>query len=157
MDNGITTLILGSFPGQESLRQEKYYAHPQNQFWRLMSAILREPLPDMAYDARLAALLRHRIGLWDVIATCRRPGSLDSDIRDEAHNDFAFLKHQCPQLRRVCFNGLKAARLANVFESQGYRCTKLPSSSPAFTLAFADKLACWKTLLGSDVEALRRP
>lgn len=129
------------------MRAAEYYAHPQNQFWRLLGALLREPLVEMDYDSRLKTLLRYRIGVWDVIATCRRHGSLDSDIRDEQGNDFDFLHNDCPQLRRIGFNGLKAGRLAGIFDALGYETLQLPSSSPAYTLAFAEKLSRWQALL----------
>lgn len=101
----------------------------------------------MHYPQRLETLLRHRIGLWDVIASCRRPGSLDADIRDEQRNDFSFLQRDCPELTRVCFNGQKAARLARLFASLGYETILLPSSSPAFTLSYAEKLQRWQDSL----------
>lgn len=129
------------------MRAAEYYAHPQNQFWRLLGTLLREPLAEMDYAKRLKTLLRHRIGLWDVIATCRRPGSLDSDIRDEQGNDFDFLHDDCPQLRRIGFNGLKAGRLVRMFDALGYETVLLPSSSPAYTLPFAKKLTYWQALL----------
>lgn len=133
------------------MRQAQYYAHPQNQFWRLLGAILNKPLRELSYAERLETLLRRRIGLWDVIAHCHRPGSLDSNIRDAQHNDFAFLARDCPQLRQVCFNGQKAARLSRVFESLGYATVVLPSSSPAFTLPFDAKLARWQALVAVTV------
>lgn len=129
------------------MRAAEYYAHPQNQFWRLLGTLLQEPLVEMDYANRLKKILRYRIGLWDVIATCRRPGSLDSDIREEQSNDFDFLHDDCPQLRRIGFNGLKAGRLATMFNALGYETVLLPSSSPAYTLPFAEKLSRWQALL----------
>ena len=111
-----------------------------------MEAVIDVPLTGIDYDARLETLLRHRVGLWDVIATCRRPGSLDSNIRDEQRNDFTFLRKQCPHLGRVGFNGLKAARLESAFSQQGYQTLVLPSSSPAYTLPFPEKLVRWQRL-----------
>src|SRR5258706_11127229 len=89
VDAGIETLILGSFPSVASLGKAQYYGHPQNHFWRLIGAVIAEPLPGMDYDRRLKTLLRHRIGLWDIIGTCDREGSLDSAIRTPRHNDFS--------------------------------------------------------------------
>lgn len=140
-------MILGSFPGQASLREAQYYAHPQNQFWRLLGAILDEPLSTLAYDARLNTLLAHRIGLWDVIASCQRAGSLDAAIRDEQRNDFSWLTSACPKLERICFNGLTAARLERPLAALGYATHVLPSSSPAYTLKFEAKLARWRAAL----------
>lgn len=129
------------------MRAAQYYAHPQNQFWRLLSTLLQEPLVEMDYASRLKRLLRCRIGLWDVIATCERRGSLDSNIRDEQGNRFDFLHDDCPQLRRIGFNGLKAGRLAAMFDALGYETVLLPSSSPAHTMPFAEKLSRWQALL----------
>ena len=80
-DGHCRTLILGSFPSERSLARAQYYAHPQNQFWRLVGNVIDVALQDMKYDDRLAALLAHHIGLWDVIGACERKGSLDGNIR----------------------------------------------------------------------------
>src|SRR5664279_3753898 len=80
-------LILGSFPGEASLAAQQYYAHPRNHFWPLLGTIVRESLEAMPYRRRLAALRRHRIGLWDVIVACERRGSLDGDIRNAEHGE----------------------------------------------------------------------
>jgi hypothetical protein len=77
------------FPGVASLVKAQYYGHPQNHFWRLVGAVIEEPLAEMDYEARKRTLLKHHIGLWDVIDACRREGSLDSNIRDPRHNDFS--------------------------------------------------------------------
>ncbi len=142
------TLILGSFPGAASLQAEQYYAHPRNHFWRLLSAVLTEDLVSLPYAERLARLLARHIGLWDVIAACAREGSLDSAIRHAQVNDFAHLKHQCPQLRQVCFNGKTAGQAEPLFAQAGFATLVLPSSSPANAQwSFADKLAAWRGIL----------
>jgi hypoxanthine-DNA glycosylase len=143
------TLILGSLPGAASLAASQYYGHPRNGFWKLLSEITGEDLVAMAYEDRLQALLAHRIGLWDVVAAARRKGSLDSDLRDIVHNDLADLLAQLPQLQTIAFNGGAAERIGR--KSLGglagkYRILALPSSSPAFTLAYAEKLARWRDL-----------
>src|SRR3990172_783181 len=89
VDAGIETLILGSFPSRASLGKAQYYGHPQNHFWRLVGAVIDGPLPEMEYERRLCTLLKHRIGLWDIIGACKREGSLDSAIRNPPHNDFS--------------------------------------------------------------------
>ncbi len=146
IDRNIETLILGSFPGQASLNAAQYYAHRHNQFWRLMSAVLDCDLAALPYRRRLRALLEHRIGLWDIIAQCKRSGSLDSAIRNARHNDFVFLKRRAPSLKKVCFNGKTAARCVPQFAGQGYATLLLPSSSPAFTVSFETKLAVWRRI-----------
>ena len=82
VDSACTKLILGSMPGVKSLEQAQYYAHPQNAFWRIMAKLFGAPYPLASYDDKLNLLLSHHIALWDVISTCARDGSLDSDIRN---------------------------------------------------------------------------
>src|ERR1700761_4925483 len=87
-DERTHTLILGSFPGVASLEATQYYAHPRNQFWRLVGAAIDEPLHELAYEDLLIRLTKHGIGLWDVLAACEREGSLDRAIRHASPNDF---------------------------------------------------------------------
>jgi TDG/mug DNA glycosylase family protein len=144
LDPTIRTLILGSFPGAASLQAQRYYAHPRNQFWALLGAVLGEALTDLRYEARLERMLAHHIGLWDALAACEREGSLDAAIRRPQPNDHLLLKDLCPQLRRVCFNGKAAGRYAPIYAGAGYDVLVLPSSSPANAqLSFAAKLALW--------------
>jgi len=148
VDADVEILLLGSFPSVASLGKRQYYAHPHNQFWRLMGAVIEEPLPEMDYKQRLKTLLRHRIGLWDVIGACQRPGSLDSSIRDPRHNDFARVTRVAKKLRRVCFNGRTAGRFGPLFAEWGYQTLILPSSSPAHAaLRFEQKLKQWRKIL----------
>ena len=148
LDRRTRTLILGSFPGEASLAAQQYYAHPRNQFWRLLSAVLHEDLVNLTYDERLQRLLSHRIGLWDVIAACERQGSLDTAIRNAQANDFAVLKQQCPELVRICFNGKTSGRFEPQFAAAGFTTHVLPSSSPANAqLSFAQKLAQWQNII----------
>jgi hypoxanthine-DNA glycosylase len=140
-------LILGSFPGARSLAAQQYYAHPRNQFWKLVGALVEEDLYNLPYDERLARLLAHRFGLWDVLAACEREGSLDSAIRKPAANDFERLRHLCPELQTVGFNGQASGKFAPQFEQAGYRSVVLPSSSPAhMAMSFEQKLAVWRKL-----------
>ncbi|MEA5097670.1 MAG: DNA-deoxyinosine glycosylase [Burkholderiaceae bacterium] len=141
-------LILGSFPGIASLAAQQYYAHPRNQFWRLLSAVLGEDWTTLDYPQRLERLLAHRLGLWDVIAACERNGSLDASIRNPQFNDFAALHAHCPALTRVCFNGKTSGRFAPRLAAAGFETLVLPSSSPANAqLSFAQKLESWRKLL----------
>jgi hypoxanthine-DNA glycosylase len=144
LDAGVETLILGSFPSPASLAAQHYYAHRQNQFWRLLAALTREPLGELAYAEKLRRLLHHRIGVWDVYRSCARQGALDSAIQVAELNDFSLLEIKAPQLRRVLFNGKTSAKLAFRFREHGYDTRVLPSSSPAYTLAFERKLELWR-------------
>ena len=147
VDAGIKTLILGSFPSRASLGKAQYYGHPQNQFWRLVGAVIDEPLPEMDYEERKRTLLKHRIGLWDIIDACRRDGSLDSAIRDPRHNDFNRVTRIAKKLRRVCFNGKTAGKMEPLFMEWGFETLVLPSSSPANTLRFEEKLKQWRKII----------
>ena len=154
LDPGIRILILGSFPGAQSLAAAQYYAHPRNQFWRLVSSMVDEDLAALPYAERLPRLLAHRIGLWDVLGACEREGSLDSAIRKPAANDFARLRHLCPALETVGFNGQTSGKFAAQFEQAGYRSVVLPSSSPAhMALSFEQKLARWRSLVDGTPDA----
>jgi hypoxanthine-DNA glycosylase len=142
-------LILGSLPGEKSLAQSQYYGNSQNRFWRLMSEVIQVDLAVLAYTARLDALLENGIGLWDVVAEAHREGSLDSKIRDQTNNDLTGLLSTLPQLSSIAFNGGTAARLglkALQEQAQRYRIIQLPSSSPAYTIPYAQKLAAWRCL-----------
>ncbi len=138
------TVILGSFPSEASLAARQYYAHPRNQFWRLMGKLLGHPLVDCAYPERITRLLNRGIGLWDVFSACEREGSLDADIRKARVNDFSKLREIAPRLSRVCFNGQTSGKHAPGFREAGYEVLVLPSSSPAHTMAFDLKLAQWR-------------
>ena len=148
MQADATLLIMGSFPGEASLAANQYYAHPRNQFWRLLSAVLDDDLASLAYPERLAKLAQHRIGLWDVIDACRREGSLDAAIRDAQAADFSVLHRDFPALRTIVFNGKTSGRFAPQFETAGFHTLVLPSSSPANAqLTFEQKLVKWRALL----------
>jgi hypoxanthine-DNA glycosylase len=149
IDARIETLILGSFPSPASLAAGQYYAHRQNQFWRLLAALTGEPLHELDYALRCERVLAHGIGIWDVYACCRRQGALDAAIREAESNDFGRLKKQAPRLRRVVFNGQTAGSVASRFSAAGYATSVLPSTSPAYTLAFERKLALWRAALAS--------
>ena len=146
LGRGTRLLILGSFPGEASLAAQQYYAHPRNQFWPLVAAVTGTPLPAMEYRARLAALRAQGIGLWDVIVACERRGSLDGAIRNAEHGEIDRVRRAAPGLALVCFNGRTAARALPAWREAGYRTLALPSSSPAYTRPFADKLADWQAI-----------
>ena len=141
-------LILGSLPGQASLTARRYYAHPQNNFWRLVGAALGFDLQTLEYEARLAALLAAGIGLWDTIATAERQGSLDGALREIERTPLAELTATLPQLRAVAFNGATAARLGRkALAGSSLALIDLPSSSPANArLSFAAKAQSWGRL-----------
>ncbi|HZW81975.1 MAG TPA: DNA-deoxyinosine glycosylase [Candidatus Deferrimicrobium sp.] len=143
-------LILGSMPGVQSLEQQKYYANPQNQFWRIIYSIFDTPL-DPDYQHRIAFIKGKGIGLWDVLESCDREGSLDSNIRNEKANDFVSLFKTFPNIHCVLFNGTKAYeafRKGVGFDRFGSTTFKrMPSTSPANAQKFEQKLSEWYVLL----------
>lgn len=149
VDPSVRLLVLGSLPGERSLAERRYYAHPQNQFWRLMAPVAGCDLPALPYPARLEALLAAHIGLWDVVASATRPGSTDAAMRDIEGHDIAALAATLPQLRAIAFNGGTAHRhgLRQLGAAAGrYVIVALPSSSPLHTVGLAAKAAAWEAL-----------
>jgi hypoxanthine-DNA glycosylase len=170
-------LVLGSFPGAASLARQQYYAHPQNQFWKILHALWPDsphPLSLESYEERCEWLLARGLGVWDVYASCERVGSLDTAIRQPQVNDFARLAADCPQLRAIAHNGgesfkharhVTASLLANA--NAGVRANahvgvgtlqgaaawpvyKLPSTSPAHaSWSFERKFIAWREVVAA--------
>ena len=141
---GTRLVVLGSFPGVASLQAQQYYGHPRNQFWPILSALWGLDLVALPYPQRLEALLAHGLGLWDVYASCRREGSLDSAIEEPVLNDLASLRRLAPQLQAVAHNGGESARHRRHTEALGVTVLRLPSTSPAnASWSFERKLAAW--------------
>ena len=142
-------LILGSLPGQRSLQATQYYAHPQNAFWRIMHELTGA---GGTYEERCSTLVEHGIALWDVLAESVRPGSMDADIQSHSAqaNDFAGFLADHQNVRRVFFNGQKAAQLFQrlvVLDDcdTARQFATLPSTSPAYaSMAYEEKLRIWR-------------
>ena len=148
-------LLLGSMPGKVSLQANQYYAHHRNVFWRIIEDIfnISHTTP---YQQRLDALQVHRVALWDVLKTCTRKSSLDSDIEESSimPNDFQtfFSTHQ--EIRQLYFNGAKAEaaylKYVQPYLSRQYqplKTTRLPSTSPAnASMSYQDKVKAWKCI-----------
>jgi hypoxanthine-DNA glycosylase len=141
-------LVLGSLPGEVSLAEARYYAHPRNHFWRLIGAVIGRELEPLAYEARLAALQDAGVALWDTVGAARRQGSLDGAIRDVEANSLVRLVETLPELRAVGFNGGKSAAIGTpqLAGREELTLLPLPSSSPAFTHPFTSKLERWMAL-----------
>ena len=146
-------LLLGSFPGAASLARQQYYAHPQNQFWKILQAIWpsrARAASVSSYEINSALLLDRGLGVWDVYASCERTGSLDAAIRNPQVNDFAALARQCPQLRAIAHNGGESFKHAKHSAMLGLPVYKLPSTSPAnASWSFERKLAAWREVVAS--------
>ncbi len=153
-----TTLVLGSMPGKASLDANQYYAHPRNAFWKIMGELYGFSASD-DYLTRVAALKRAHIALWDVLRSCERPGSLDSNIVESTiiANDFPTFFKNHPSIERVVFNGGKAEAafkkyvLPNLTLKAKISFHRAPSTSPAHAALSAEKKRdLWKqNLIGT--------
>lgn len=144
-------LVLGSFPGVKSLERQQYYAHPQNQFWKILQAVWPDiPLPSGAdsYAGRCQWLLDRGLGVWDVYGACEREGSLDSAIRSPVVNDIAGL--HLPRLAAIAHNGGESFKHARHTRALGVPVHSLPSTSPAnASWSFERKLAAWREVFAA--------
>lgn len=143
-------LILGNMPSVMSLSSGQYYGNPRNAFWRITGTLFAFTA-DAPYPERVATLCAHHVAVWDVLRSCRRVGSLDSAVERDSMvpNDFDAFFSEHPTLDRVVFNG--AAAEANYRLLVGHLplpSVRVPSSSPAQTMAFAAKLDAWRAALG---------
>lgn len=149
-DRRARVLILGTMPGKESLRAAQYYAHPRNAFWKIMGDLVGAGL-ELAYDARVQKLKAANIAVWDVLASCMRASSLDSDIDTGTMvvNDFDVFYRAHPAITDVFFNGAIAEKFYRLHvqarhHSQTLNCLRLPSTSPAYAgMRYAQKLEAW--------------
>lgn len=145
-------LVLGTMPGVLSLAKQEYYGFPHNAFWRIMATLTGTPQVPEAYERRLEMLRTAGIALWDVCHSCRRKGSLDSNILDEVPNDIAGLLDSHPSIRAVVFNGGPAHRLFKKHIGlpvigEGREVLVMPSTSPAnASYSYERKLAAWSEL-----------
>ena len=156
-DAKATILILGSMPGKESLRAGQYYAHPRNSFWPILGELVGAK-PALPYEERVRVLRSAGIALWDVLESCARTTSLDSDIESGSlvSNDFAsfFSGHQ--KITRVFFNGVKAEdcyrrHVLPVLKDVSVIYKRLPSTSPAnASIPYKRKLSTWKVVAKQD-------
>lgn len=136
-------------PGVASLRAAQYYAHPRNAFWPVLFALWGARPDGVDYAGRVGFALRHRVAIWDVAHTCLREGSSDASIRNAIPNDIDALLQTCPDIHTVFFNGRQAQAMFQRFHPglRGRRALALlPSTSPAYTLPFDEKLAAWRAV-----------
>ncbi len=150
VDEHSRVLVLGTMPGAESLRQQRYYAYGRNDFWRILLRLFDQP-DTLDYDQRVAMLLRHGVAVWDVLHSCERRTSADADIREPLANDIPGLLRAYPGIATVTPNGKGAERLFRRLVLPALdtvpKIQVLPSTSPAYAIPFAKKLEGWKELL----------
>jgi hypoxanthine-DNA glycosylase len=146
-------LILGTLPGDESLRLQQYYGHPRNHFWPLISAVFGEAAPQ-GYAERVALLKRNRCALWDVLESAVRAGRSDAAIREPVANAFGVFFADHPNIKTIAFNGQTARNLfrryvvkPGLVSEQTFTLLDLPASSPLYTKPLQEKLAVWRAVL----------
>ena len=156
-DKNAEILILGTFPSKISLNtgEGQYYSNPRNQFWKILSFIYNEEIPE-TYKNKIIWLMNHKIALWDIIKKANRSGSLDKNIRNEEPNDILNFISLHPNLRLIVINGKSKNKRNNgarfLFENyfdessfpQDIQILYLPSSSPSCRMTFENKKQIWK-------------
>ena len=149
VDRNAEILVLGTMPGAMSLQKQEYYGFPQNQFWKIMFTHFGEmPVPEK-FEDRIALLIKNKIALWDVLANCEREGSLDINIKNHIENDIPGLLKQFPKIKKILFNGKDSHKffMRKFSAPDGVSLHVMPSTSPANTVAFAQKLKIWSEAL----------
>lgn len=152
--NNPRILILGSLPGDESLRRQEYYGNPRNMFWDVMSGILGEKAP-VQYPQKTEYLKNHGIALWDVLQAAEREGSLDANIRNEEFNDIERLVAENPSIEVIATNGGKAEksfrkylrRHPTLSEKRIYFCTSTSSMSICSGWNLERLIGQWRQIL----------
>jgi hypoxanthine-DNA glycosylase len=147
IDSNTKILILGTMPGIASLTKQEYYANPRNHFWRIMYTLFDTlPVSD-SFEEKIQLLQKNKIGLWDVLENCERKGSLDIHIKNHKENDFEMLFKHYPEIHTIVFNGKESHKyfIKKFGQIEGITYYVMPSTSPANTMSFENKLKIWST------------
>lgn len=149
VDDETEILILGTMPGAMSLLKQEYYAHKQNQFWKIMFTVFSNAIIPDDFAARVAFIQQNKIGLWDVLANCERKGSLDIHIKNHTENEIPQLLQHYPKIKKILFNGKESHRyfMKKFGNIDGVEFHVMPSTSPANTIKFEEKLRLWQIAL----------
>ena len=147
VDDNSKILILGSMPGAKSLEMNQYYAFPQNQFWKIMFHLFDAEFSD-DYETRIDLIKQNKIALWDVIESCERKGSLDTEIKAEIDNDIPQLIENHSNIKMIFCNGQKSYKNLLKILGKNFKIPilVLPSTSPLHTVRFEEKLESWKVI-----------
>ena len=147
IDNNSKIIILGSIPGVKSLEKQQYYGHPQNKFWKIIFELFSEEFTEN-YEERIQILKKYHIALWDVIDSCERKGSLDSEIKNEEANQIAELLEKHQNIQMIFCNGGKSYKNLQKILGKNYKIPVflLPSTSPLHTVSFEKKFEEWKII-----------
>jgi len=142
------TLILGSFPSLKSFENSFYYSHPQNQFWKILSKI--SGYPANLRDQRVWLLKQCKLALWDIVASCKRENSADSNLEDITPNDIEALLNEYPNIEQIAFTSRLAQKIyKKYFSHLAVKTIYLPSPSPAYaSMSLEQKIQKYKELLG---------
>ncbi len=146
-DENSEILILGSFPSQKSREQMFFYGHPQNRFWKVVSAVYGKETPETV-DEKKELLLSCKIALWDVIASCDINGSSDSSIKNVTPNDLTVILEKT-DIKQIFVNGKTAEKYYNKYIKNkiSRKAICLPSTSPANAAWSTEKLLCeWRVI-----------
>ena len=147
VDDDSRILILGSMPGAKSLQMQQYYAFPQNQFWKIMFYLFNEEFSS-DYETRINLLKENHIALWDVIESCERKGSSDTEIKADVDNDIPELIENHPNIQTIFCNGQKSYKNLVKILGKDFKIpiVVLPSTSPLHTVKVEEKLASWQII-----------
>jgi hypoxanthine-DNA glycosylase len=140
-------LILGTMPGATSLAKQEYYAYKRNHFWKIIYTLLDNLPISEIFEEKIQFLQANKIGLWDVLENCERKGSLDIHIKNQKENDFETLLKEFPSITKIVFNGKESHKyfLKKFGQIEGIAYYVMPSTSPANTMSFENKLKIWST------------
>jgi len=141
------TLILGSFPSIKSFENSFYYAHPKNQFWKILSAISGYPINNK--DQKIWLLKELNLALWDIVKSCDRENSSDANLQNVVPNNIEALLKEYPQIKQIAFTSRFAQKVFNkYFKNLKIEQFYLPSPSPAYAaMSFEDKCKIYKEKL----------
>ena len=134
-------------PGAMSLAKQEYYANPRNHFWKILYTHFDAlPIPEN-FEEKVQFLESNKIGLWDVLENCERKGSLDIHIKNQKENDFEALLNEFPSITKIIFNGKQSHAFfyKRFGQIEGITYFVMPSTSPANTMAFENKLKIWSS------------
>lgn len=152
VDKDTTRMVVGTMPSVDSLRFSEYYGNPRNQFWKILFSVFEDGRTPADYDDKVATAKSHGVGLWDILASCKREGSLDSNIKDESLNNFPALLKDHPNIKMLIFNGQNSYKyfLKAYGQLSGIEYRVMPSTSPANAMKnFDAKLKEWEEVLCS--------
>jgi hypoxanthine-DNA glycosylase len=149
VDEKTKILILGTIPGVASLKNQEYYGNPRNHFWKLIFSFYNLEEVPLIFDEKIKFLLSKNLGLWDVLKSCDREGSLDIAIKNQIENDFDSLFEKYRNIETLVFNGKESHRFfyKKYGQIKGITYYVMPSTSPANTMSFITKLQLWSTVL----------